>query len=92
MLVELDAWKPQSVSVEKAKDLNSSVMKTALGPVASPNEKRGEQLKKQAMLLALNPAKLNEAADLMEEAFKHLPNLRERFTYRIKLWRRWLTN
>ena len=92
MLVELDAWKPQSAPAEKAKDLNSSVMKTALGPIASPNEARGEQLRKQAMLLALNPTKLNEAADLMEEAFIHLPNLRERFDYRIELWRRWLTN
>jgi serine/threonine-protein kinase len=38
--------------------------------------------------LAQNPATLTEAADLMEEAFSKLPELRNEYRGRVTLWRR----
>ena len=42
----------------------------------------------QALGLAQRPGMLIEAADLMEEALKKSPSLRDRYEYRIRLWRR----
>ena len=90
MLADLDTWRTPVAAVDKSKMLDTPVMKTAMGPLSSPNEQRGEVLAKQAMQIAKSTGKLNEAADLMEEAFKHTPSLREKYDYHVKHWRRWI--
>jgi serine/threonine-protein kinase len=42
----------------------------------------------QAMKLAREVGKLEEAADLMEEAFNKWPDLRKRYEGHLKVWRR----
>jgi len=91
LLAELQRWHPPLAPGVKARVLDSTMMKTALGPVSSLNEERAMALKEQAIQLARNPAKLTEAADLMEEAFKDFPSLRDRYDYHVRLWRRGLT-
>jgi eukaryotic-like serine/threonine-protein kinase len=91
LLADLELWRPLTAPVNKPKDMDSDMMKTALGPVSSLDETRGVAMKEQALQSARHPAKLMEAADLMEEAFKHLPSLREQYEYRVQVWRRGLT-
>ena len=91
LLADLELWRPLTAPVNKPKDMDSDMMKTALGPVSSLDEARGVAMKEQALQSARHPAKLMEAADLMEEAFKHLPSLREQYEYRVQVWRRGLT-
>lgn len=90
MLADLEKWQPAPPKVAKEEFDSSTMMKTALGPVTSLHPKEASALIEQALKLAKDPRKLIEAADLLEEALKDLPSLRDRYGYRVQLWRRGL--
>jgi serine/threonine-protein kinase len=67
---------------------HSSTSKEILGEHSPVDQAVANGMAKQAIQLAREGGKLNEAADLMEEAFNKCPDLRDRFEYQVKLWRR----
>jgi eukaryotic-like serine/threonine-protein kinase len=89
LLGDLESWTPKlRAEAQDRSQTEWSTSKEVLGrpsPV-SPQEVRG--LVTRAIELAQSPVKLNEAADLMEEAFNKLPDLRSEYQGRVKLWRR----
>lgn len=65
----------------------SRASKDLLGTATSPNESQGNQMAERAVRLA-GAGNLRDAADLMEEAFNKWPSLRQRYSSKVKLWRR----
>jgi len=59
-----------------------------LGRPSPPSPQEARAIAARAIGLAQDPTTLNEAADLMEEAFNKLPQLRNEYQGRVKLWRR----
>ena len=53
----------------------------------SLDEEEGRKLAKEAQSLA-RQGLLGDAADKMEEAFNQCPSLREKFEFKVPLWRR----
>lgn len=93
MLADLEAWKPSAKLPVPAKHSYSSEMsKTALGPQSTADNAGARKLADEAVKLAKMPGKLMEAADLMEEAFTKCPPLRDKYEYRLTLWRKGLVN
>jgi serine/threonine-protein kinase len=91
LLDELEKWRPEPTPGGKSAwgTTSSGLSKTALGPPQmSANQDLAEQMARQAVELARQAARLKEAADTMEEAFNKWPSLRERYEYRLTLWRR----
>lgn len=88
MLRELECWKPNEKHAPAKDSATSGIKKTALGPLSTVNETEGRKLADQAVTLARVYNKLGEAADLMEEAFTKLPDLRERYESSVQLWRK----
>jgi serine/threonine-protein kinase len=66
----------------------SDISKIALGPRSVPNEPLARSMVMDAMRMACYVKKLNEAADLMEEAFNNWPKLREEYASKVTLWRK----
>jgi serine/threonine protein kinase len=92
LLMDLEGWAPKLYEEEQHRRENGwSTSKEVLGrpSPASPQEARG--IATRAIALAQDPSNLNEAADLMEEAFNKLPQLRSEYQGRVKLWRRGLS-
>jgi serine/threonine-protein kinase len=89
VLRELDQWKPQPILTSKqGSTATSEASKTALG-IASPiDREKATEMVEQAKELARERGKLMEAADLMEEALNKWPDLRQKYEYLIKIWRR----
>jgi serine/threonine-protein kinase len=90
MLADLEKWRPDTGAAGKlAYTTNSSgLSKTALGSQTPPDSGLAQEMSGQALQLARQAGHLKEAADLMEEAFNKWPALRERYEYRLTLWRR----
>ncbi len=87
LLKALEKWrKAEPSSSPKSRSLISSTGKSQLGQAAAPNRKVAETLAGEALALA-REGRLSDAADLMEEAFNKLPDLRNRYESRVKLWR-----
>jgi eukaryotic-like serine/threonine-protein kinase len=86
----LDAWSPGKKKKRKSLNLpqQSDTPKTALGAKSAPDENLGRKMAKEALELARYFGKLNEAADLMEEAFNKWPNLREEYECKVTIWRK----
>jgi serine/threonine-protein kinase len=86
LLYAFDEWKP-GVERAKPKTLHTEASKSALGVEhSSPNEQEAEEMAKKAINLK-KQGKLADAADLMEEAFNKLQDLRERYAHQVRLWR-----
>lgn len=89
MLADLEAWKPVRKSSASVTESNlSEFAKVALGPISETDESGARKLVDEAILMAKTSGRLIEAADLMEEAIKKSPLLREKHEYRVQLWRR----
>lgn len=85
MLADLEHWKPGKS--HKSQFIFTEFSKEILGPAqTSRNQELGEQMAEDSMKLS-KQGKLNEAADLMEEAFNKLPDLRDKHSNRVRLWR-----
>jgi serine/threonine-protein kinase len=89
LLADLDAWAPKlrAETRERGHDPGST-SKEVLGRASTPLPDEARKIASRAIALAQNPATLNEAADLMEEAFSKLPDLRSEYKGRVTLWRR----
>lgn len=88
LLAALDGWQPAPPSkpTKNPKMLSSEVSKIAL-IMPSPLDDESAQELVQKALRARRSGHLNEAADLMEEAFNKSPDLRQEHAQQVKLWR-----
>lgn len=93
LLDELNRWKPApaSASAQPKTIATSDFSKSALGTHTPPNENKARKMAGRAVQQARQTGKLNDAADLMEEAFNLWPDLRLEYEYLLQLWRRGLT-
>jgi eukaryotic-like serine/threonine-protein kinase len=89
LLSDLEGWAPklQSESLDTSKQ-SWSTSKEVLGQASPAAPQKARNIAERAIELAQDPATLNEAADLMEEAFNKIPQLRSEYQGRVKLWRR----
>jgi len=89
LLADLEAWVPH---LQPTRTMHSSdrwsTSKDVLGQASPPAPQQARELAARAIELAQDPKSLNEAADMMEEAFNKLPELRGEYQGRVKLWRR----
>jgi eukaryotic-like serine/threonine-protein kinase len=89
LLADLDCWSPKLETGESGCGANEwSTSKEVLGKPSPATPQNANQLAAKAVELAQTPGRLNDAADLMEEAFNKLPKLRSEYQGRVKLWRR----
>jgi serine/threonine-protein kinase len=88
MLADLGRWKPRTKRAPSKESYTSEINKTALGPLSTPDAAEGHKLAEEAVKLARVHGKLNEAADLMEEALTKSPDLRDRYESSLQLWRK----
>jgi serine/threonine-protein kinase len=66
----------------------SEPSKNILGTHSPTDDDEGAQLAQSAIQKAKEKGRLNEAADIMEEAFNKSPSLRDKYAYQVRLWRR----
>lgn len=88
LLAALDSWKATSKPLPQCAE-SSAGSKMALSGM-SLDSARGRQLFAEAEGLA-KLGLLADAADRMEEAFNYVPEFREKYAYRVSLWRRGIT-
>jgi serine/threonine protein kinase len=87
LLHALEEWKPRRSGPSKPKSQPSQAAKTALGMAhSSPDQQEAHEMAKRAISLK-KEGKLADAADLMEEAFNKSPDLRDRYSRQVRLWR-----
>lgn len=91
LLKDLEAWSPPGAARRQPKAADAATAKSALGLFPAPDEGRPREMVQCALEMATEAGRVNEAADLMEEAFNLLPELRQEYEYQLKLWRRGLT-
>jgi len=89
MLKDLNRWKPtKAKGDEEVYSSNSQSTKSALGEHTPMDESKAADLFKQAMEISKFSNKLNEAADMLEQAFLKWPEYKEKYEYLAKLWRK----
>lgn len=88
MLEDLKRWEPpKSKRLVKSRG-SVDESKSALGPISKPAEINLEAMVTEAIKIARDSSRLREAADLLEEALIRQSDLRERYEYQLKVWRR----
>jgi serine/threonine-protein kinase len=91
LLEELQRWKPAKARGE-GKSLEgtefSDTPKSGLGYDSALDEQTARAMIKDALQLARSVGKLNDAADLLEEALNKWPQLRADYAYKIQIWRK----
>ncbi len=90
LLKALEAWKSGGSSSGKPSQSSTSVSrfsKDALGHPSTADQSEGESLVRKALQTARQKGDLNEAADIMEEAFNKWPSLREKYAAKVTRWR-----
>ena len=85
LLQDLRSWKPGESSMSSS---SKGTEKTVLGEQSSPDRRAAKRSIKEALNLARDPAKLVEAADILEEAINKDASLRGEYESTLKLWRR----
>ncbi len=85
LLESLAAWKPQPVTVSTPPQPGTS-SKLALGARTPADETKARAMAAQAINLARQANRLQEAKDLLEEALNKWPDLRQEYEYQLKLW------
>lgn len=89
LLKDLNRWKPAKVKGnEGVYSSNSQTTKEALGEHTPMDESKAAELFKNAMEISKFSNKLNEAADMLEQAFLQWPEYKEKYEYLAKLWRK----
>jgi serine/threonine-protein kinase len=93
-LASLSRWRsptpsagPRKTKVTCFTDM-ANVTKTALGTFSPADQEMGERMAAEAVRLSRETGRLGDAADLMEEAFNKCPDLRMKYEYLMKIWRR----
>ncbi len=90
-LAALEGWTPRLTSTPTRQNQGSPLFQTSkevLGVHSPANEETARRMAREAVQLAQDAARLNDAADLMEEALNKFPALRSEYQGRVKLWRR----
>jgi len=90
LLHDLKQWEPPQNQNKNIDSSHPDVQKSALRSQPGFNKTEPELLVEKAMGFAEDISKLVEAADLLEEAINRRPDLRAKYEYQIKLWRRGL--
>jgi len=88
LLAELKKWKPSERKPSANAKYSADQSKSILGLAAKSDHVAAEKMVDDALILSQNTGKLIEAADLLEEALNKSPKLRDKYEYRLKLWRR----
>jgi serine/threonine-protein kinase len=91
LLDKLKGWTP-AIRNQEMKSLAGSelsdVAKDVHGKDSALDEQTARRMIEEALALARYVGKLDEAADLMEEALNKWPRLRVDYEYKVKIWRR----
>jgi serine/threonine-protein kinase len=88
LLAELIKWKPSERKPTVNAKFSADQSKSVLGFAAKSDHVAAEKMVDDALILSQDTGKLIEAADLLEEALNKSPKLRDKYEYRLKLWRR----
>lgn len=91
LLADLESWAPRLSSDTRNSSNSANKLETSkeiLGSHSPLNEESARQIAVQATKMSQEVGRLNEAADLMEEAMNRYPALRPEYQGRVKLWRR----
>lgn len=89
LLKDIKRWRPTTKTGKGEVYSNlDEVTKSALGIHTPIDEPEANKLLKQAIGICNNSNKLNEAADILEQAFLRWPDYKEKYEYLIKLWRK----
>ena len=62
--------------------------KSVFGTPTSDDFEQAKKMVGEAVATAVDPGRLMEAADLLEEAINKAPELRDQYESQLKLWRR----
>jgi serine/threonine-protein kinase len=90
LLNDLNSWKPGKCETKSISSSSPDAHKSALGLAPGLAGTSPEDLIDKAIELSQDIGKLNEAADLLEQAINRNPDLRGKYEYQLKLWRRGL--
>jgi serine/threonine-protein kinase len=89
LLADLEKWRPGPAGGKAAGGGTSDGQsKSALGAQTPANRELADDMARQAIELSRQAGRIKDAADMMEEEFNKWPSLRERYQYRMALWRR----
>jgi serine/threonine protein kinase len=89
LLKDLNRWKPTKVKgVDEAYSGYGQTTKSALGEHTPMDETKAVELFNMAMEISKFSNKLNEAADMLEQAFLKWPEYKEKYEFLAKLWRK----
>jgi serine/threonine-protein kinase len=91
MLQDIATWKPSEPQNPINNRVNADEHKRALGLLPHSHNEPAEDMVAKALSLSHKPSRLIESADLLEEAINKSPTLKEKYEYRLKLWRRGIT-
>jgi len=91
MLEDLMQWTPPKSKYPKKSENGLHGNKGILSLSSDSSEFDMKKLVKEAVNMSQDASKLMEAADLLEEAIIRNSDLREKYEYRLKLWRRGIT-
>jgi serine/threonine-protein kinase len=87
LLGALESWRATGTeSTHKPKTLSSEPSKAVLGLPSPADQGIATDLAQKAFK-ARQAGRLADAADLMEEAFNKSPELRQKYSHQVKLWR-----
>ena len=90
LLRDLEEWRPAvTPALPSHRDgAAGTTSKTALGQPSPINERTARAMVKEAFQLARDNVRLNEAADMLEEALNKWPSLRIEYQGQVRLWRK----
>jgi len=87
LLKDLNHWKQTKINQKDSTSVGKTT-KSALGEHTPMDETKAAELFKQAMDISKFSNKLNEAADMLEQAFLKWPEYKDKYEYLAKLWRK----
>jgi eukaryotic-like serine/threonine-protein kinase len=87
LLKDLNRWKQTKINQKDSTSVGKTT-KSALGEHTPMDETKAAELFKQAMDISKFSNKLNEAADMLEQAFLKWPEYKDKYEYLAKLWRK----
>lgn len=92
LLQDINKWSPSNdENVKNNYGLYDST-KSALGIHSPIDCNLAEKMINKALLMAKDYTLLNDAADIMEEAFSKSPEMKEKYESILKLWRKGISN
>ena len=87
LLRDLEQWVPAASRKESSRS-SFAAKSSAITPPARDSRADAQELVREALQAAVDPAKLSLAADLMEEAMGKDMAIRDRYECHVRLWRK----